>query len=210
MKVSIYTRVSTTKQDYQNQLIQLKEYCKKKDWEIYKIYSEIISGKESQRPVFKQMMKEASQREFDAILVWALDRFTREGTAKVWYYISLLDSYDVKFISYKEPFFNTDNELVKDILFSVMGALAKQESIRLSERTKAGLEQARRKGIKIGKPEVPKKAKEKIIEMREQGRSYRDICREVYYWTKSNHKKFVSLGFVHKTLSEFYAKKNRK
>ena len=46
MKIAIYTRVSTGKQDYENQISQLKEYCKKQDWEIETIYSETISGKE--------------------------------------------------------------------------------------------------------------------------------------------------------------------
>ncbi len=210
MNIAIYTRVSTEKQEYENQLLQLREFAKKKSWKVYKEYSETISGKESQRPEFLKMMKEASQKKFDAIVVWALDRFTREGTERVWHYISLLNSYDVKFISYSEPHFNTDNELVRDVLLSIMGALAKQERLRLSARTKAGLERARLQGKKIGKPIASNKTKEWIRKLREQGKSYREICKEVYYWDASRNRHNVSMGLVHKTLSGIPTIKTRK
>ena len=202
MKVAIYTRVSTEKQDYENQLVDLREYCKKQEWHIYKEYTERVSGKESKRPVFKEMMLHAARKKFDGILVWALDRFSREGTAKVWHYFSLLEQYKVKFISYSEPQFNTDNEISRDILLTVMAVMAKQERIRISERTKAGLAVAKAKGVKLGKPEIPQRIKNQIVELREQGKSYRDICSEVFYWDGSRNKHYVSMGFVHKTLQD--------
>lgn len=201
IEVATYSRVSTTKQEFENQLEQLKRYCNKMGWQIVKEYNETISGKEKNRPVFKEMMKDAQQKKFDIILVWALDRFSREGTSQIWHYISILNEARVRFVSYTEPYFNTDNEMVRDILLSVMGALAKQERIKISERTKAGLEQAKKKGIKLGKPNVPEKVKQEILKLRGEGKSYREIAKEVFYWDKSNHKKNVSVGFVHKTLS---------
>ena len=78
MIVAIYSRVSTGKQDYENQLLQLREFSKNKGWKVYEEYSETISGKEADRPEFKRMLEDASKRKFDAIVVWALDRFTRE------------------------------------------------------------------------------------------------------------------------------------
>ena len=210
MEVAIYTRVSTEKQDYENQLVQLKEFCKKSDYTIYKIFAETISGKESNRPEFKKMMQEASQRKFEGIVVWALDRFTREGTMQVWGYLQRLDNYKVKFISYSEPYFNTEDGMARDILISIMGTLAKQERIKISERTKAGLQVARMKGIKLGKKPVSEKVKQEIVKLREQGKSFRDICKEVWYWDDKRNKHYVSMGFVHKTLSNFSTKKVRK
>lgn len=209
MKVAIYSRVSKGEQDYENQLIQLREYCKKQGWEIYREYSETISGKESNRPEFKKMFEDAAKGKFDVLLVWALDRFTREGTERVWFYLSQLKLFNVGFCSYVEPYFRTENEFVRDILFSVMGALAKQERIRISERTKAGLERARREGKKIGKPGTTEKTKQEIIKLREQGKSFREICKEVYYWDASRHQHFVSMGSVHKVLSQNQANKLR-
>ena len=202
MKVAIYTRVSTEKQDYENQVNQLKKFCKENKWEIYDSYAETISGKEAERSEFKRMLSDAAKHRFDAIVVWALDRFSREGTQKVWQYFSLLDSWNIQFISFQEPYLRTDNELARDILISIMGALAKQERLRISARTIAGLNQARLKGIRLGRKEVPEKIKEQIRILREQGKSYRDICKEVYYWDDSRHQHYVSMGFVHKTLAE--------
>jgi len=202
MKVAVYTRVSTTKQEYQNQLSQLKSFCEKKGWQIIQEYSETISGKEANRPVFKQMLEDASKRKFDAIVVWALDRFTREGTERVWHYLSLLNTYGVSFVSYQEPFFSTENEMVRDILISVMGTLAKQERLRIGERTKAGLERAREKGVELGRPKISEKVIQIILQLRSEGISMMEISRQVYYWDKSNKKRFVSKGFVHKTIAE--------
>ena len=207
MKVAIYSRVSTTKQDYENQLLQLREYCQKQGWEIYEEYSEVISGKEAERPEFKRMLDDATKRKFDIVLVWALDRFTREGTEKVWKYMSQLESYKVKFVSYNEPYFNTENEMVRGILLSVMGALAKQERLKISERTKAGLDVARKKGKRLGRPSLSS-VENQIIELHKQGKTIREIKEQVYYWDKSNHKKFVSQGFVHKTITKFNEESN--
>ena len=204
-KVAIYLRVSTDRQDYENQLIKLKEYAEKREWEIYKVYSEVMSGKERNRPVFRQMLEDAKKREFDVILVWALDRFTREGTMAVWHYFDMLSKYGIEFVSYTEPYLNTDNELVRDILLSIMGALAKQERIRIAERTKAGLERARMQGKKLGRPEVMSKVRDKVIELYKQGKTYRQIVEEVYYWDNQRRKRKISLGMVSQIIREYRA-----
>jgi DNA invertase Pin-like site-specific DNA recombinase len=86
------------------------------------------------------------------VVFWSLDRFSREGINQTMRYLQLLDSYGVRFQSYAEEYLNTDNELVRDILISVLASLAKQERRRISERTKAGLETARQKGKRLDAP----------------------------------------------------------
>ena len=73
----------------------------------------------------------------DTTPFWALDRFTREGLQKTIYYLQQLDNFGVNFHSFTEPYLNTDQEFVRDILISVLASLAKQERRRISERTKA-------------------------------------------------------------------------
>ena len=92
------------------------------------------------------MFQDAAQRKFDLVLFWALDRFTREGLQKTIYYLQQLDSCGVTFHSYSEPYLNTDQELVRDILLSVLASLAKQERRRISGGPKAGLETAKKRG----------------------------------------------------------------
>jgi len=82
MKIAIYVRVSTDKQELRNQLEPLLKYAEKQNYEVYKVYKDIGSGKDTNRTEFNKMMAEAHQRKFDTILVWSLDRLTREGLYK--------------------------------------------------------------------------------------------------------------------------------
>jgi len=181
IQVAIYARVSTKdKQDVQNQLRELRRWTKKMGYKIYQEYVDNESGSNGrgQRQQFTQMFQDAAQRKFDLVLFWALDRFTREGLQKTIYYLQQLDSCGVKFHSYTEEYLNTDNELVKDILISVLASLAKQERRRISERTKAGLETAKKKGRLIGAP--PKThLTDDITQLAKQGLSKRAIAKKL-------------------------------
>ena len=82
--VAIYVRVSSKDkgQDTDNQLYQLKEYCTKRAWSIFKVYKDHETGTKGRRGRrdFDLMFKEArGQHRFDAVLFWTLDRFSREG-----------------------------------------------------------------------------------------------------------------------------------
>ena len=82
MKTAIYVRVSTDKQEVENQLQPLLDFANKRGLEVYKIYKDIATGKSSNREEFNTMISEAHQKKFDAILVWSLDRLSMEGMVK--------------------------------------------------------------------------------------------------------------------------------
>jgi DNA invertase Pin-like site-specific DNA recombinase len=69
MKVAIYARVSTDKQDNANQLEQPREFSSKQGWEIVTEYKDIVSGGKSNRPQFEAVMLAASRRKFDLLPV---------------------------------------------------------------------------------------------------------------------------------------------
>ena len=156
MRVAIYARVSTDDrgQDPENQLIALREWCTRSGHEVTGEYVEHESGRKGteRRVQFAGLFEDASRRKFDMVLVWALDRFSREGMVIM--HLQRLDSYGVKFHSYMEAHLNTDNELVRNVLLAVLSSLAKTEAQKISERTKAGLERARRRGVRIGRPQL--------------------------------------------------------
>jgi len=81
MRAALYARVSTRDkgQDVENQLRQLRQFCKTQVWEIVKEYTDRASGKRGDREQFEAMFQAASQREFDILLFWSLDRLSREG-----------------------------------------------------------------------------------------------------------------------------------
>jgi DNA invertase Pin-like site-specific DNA recombinase len=155
MKVAIYARVSTDKQDNANQLEQLRDFASKQGWEVVTEYRDIVSGSGRRtRPQFDAVMLAASQRQFDLLLFWALDRLSREGIVKTLGYLEQLRTWGCGWRSYTQPFLDTGNEMTNGIVLSVLAAVAKQERITLSERTKAGLQRARRAGKRLGRRTV--------------------------------------------------------
>ena len=110
------------------------------------------SGK-SKRPQFEKMMLGASQRQFDLLLFWKLDRLSREGVRKTLQYLTLLDSYGVAWRSFMEPFFDSCG-VMRDVVISIMATLAEQERISISDRTRAGLARAVRAGKTLGRRAV--------------------------------------------------------
>lgn len=155
MKIAIYNRVSTGKQDPLNQDDQLREFAKRQSWPITHEFTDVVSGGKSERdrPQFKKMMEAASRREFDMVLFWALDRFSREGTLPTLLHLQRLDSYGVAWRSYTEQYLDSTG-VFKEAVISIMATIAKQENIRRSERIMAGLQRARKKGSRLGRPQV--------------------------------------------------------
>src|SRR5215469_16858615 len=153
MKVAIYARVSSPDkgQDVRNQLEQLRAYCGRLGWKITGEYIDERSGKNGDREEFRRMMNNAYQREFDVVLFWSLDRFSREGTLETLQYLKQLSSYGVAFKSFTEQYLDGTG-IFKDAIIGILAALAHQERVRLSERVVAGLERARKEGRIGGRP----------------------------------------------------------
>ena len=178
MKCLIYTRVSTDRQENTNQIDQLREFAEKSGWEIADIVMDVCSGGTAaeQRQGLSEVFSLANRKKFDVLLFWSLDRFSREGSRKTLEYLTRLDSFGVKWHSYTEQFISSCG-IFADAIISIMAALARQEKIRIQERTKAVLERAKRKGKVLGRPQTIDRAK--ILELRTQGLSMRKIAAEL-------------------------------
>lgn len=92
MNVAIYTRVSTDKQETENQAIQLREFCAKQGWHTVLEYCDYESGGKNDRVEFQRMFADASRRKFDLLLFWALDRLSREGVLETLQHLNRLTS----------------------------------------------------------------------------------------------------------------------
>ena len=154
MRVSIYARISTTKQDCENQLSQLREYARQQNWTVITEYVDTASGAKANRPQFIAMFEAAYRREFDMLLFWALDRFTREGTLQTLNYLQKLTDYGVMYRSYTELWLDSAGPF-RDVVLALLSTLAKQERKRIQERVKAGMARAKREGRKVGRPFFP-------------------------------------------------------
>ena len=156
MRIAIYGRVSTKKQDEMNQLLQLREFVgTQAGWTLEKEYVDRVTGAgKKERPQFQQMLQDASRRKFDLLLYWSLDRLSREGIVKTIGYLEQLRGWGVGWRSYTQPFLDTGNEMVNSIVLSVLAAVAKQERVTISERTRAGLQRAVKAGRRLGRRPV--------------------------------------------------------
>jgi len=161
MKVAIYVRISTEKQEADNQLLQLREYCNKCNYEIYKEYVDMISGKETSRPQYDLMFKEAHKRLFDLVLFWDLSRFSRAGTLFTLQKLKELENLGIDWESYQEPYFKSAGQF-KDVVISILSTIAKIEREKISERTKAGLQRTPKKHLigKRGRDKRPRKRRD--------------------------------------------------
>lgn len=172
MKVAIYARVSTKDkgQSTDNQLPDLRHYAQVHGWDIYKEYAEEESGGTAHRTEFKKLFADAHKRKFDLVLFWSLDRFSREGASATLQHLNMLESYGVGFKSYTEQYLDSTG-IFKEAVVSILATVAKQERIRLSERTRAGIERARSKGTKLGKPGLKQEQIEQIRRLKGGGLS---------------------------------------
>ena len=179
MRVAIYGRVSTKDrgQEVENQLVQLRDFAAKQGWTITREYIDHETGSRSDRPEFKQMFQDASQFKFDLVLFWSLDRLSREGVLQTLNYLNRLTSHGVGYRSFTEHYFVSCG-IFKDAVIAIMATVAKQERLRISERTKAGLENARRKGTPLGRRRVRVDVA-RLKQLRAEGHSFEEIAKEL-------------------------------
>lgn len=179
MRVAIYSRVSTADQDNQNQLAQLREYCHRQGCEIVAEYVDTVSGGKADRSAFKQMFEAARKREFDLLLFWSLDRLSREGALETLQYLERLTKYGVAYRSFTEQYLDSLGPF-RDAVLAILACIARQERIRLSERTKAGLAKAKAQGRLAGRPKALKPYEiTEAAAMRKDGASWPSIARHL-------------------------------
>ncbi|HVW10949.1 MAG TPA: recombinase family protein [Bryobacteraceae bacterium] len=181
MRVALYARVSTKDkgQDHQNQLRELRQFVARKKNEGWKLSGEFVdtaSGKSAARPDFQRMFEAAARKEFDMILFWSLDRFSREGVTETLSHLQRLTSNGVEWFSYREEYLRSVG-VFRDAVLAILAAIAKQERVRIQERVVAGLNRARAQGKVLGRPRAAVRP-ERVHAMKGRGLSIRQIAAE--------------------------------
>jgi DNA invertase Pin-like site-specific DNA recombinase len=167
IKCAIYARVSSDKQETLNQRAQLKKFCLQQGWLVVAEYIDHETGSVPSRVEFQKMLLHASQRKFDVLLFWALDRLTREGTLATLQYLERLTSYQVGYKSFTEPYLDSCGTF-KDVVISLLATMAKQERIRMGERVRAGLQHARKQGKRLGRPPLRQLTAGEVARLRKE------------------------------------------
>jgi DNA invertase Pin-like site-specific DNA recombinase len=211
-KAAIYVRTSTTEQNPEKQKEECMTLAENRGYEVIGVFSEQISGyKNIKRPEYEYLKEMARKGEIQAIVVWALDRWVRNRDTLI-EDIMALSMYNVKIHSVNESWIESINiegpvgKTLREFLFGITGAIAELESKRKSERAKMAYKYHSKKkhhdGKKWGRPGINDSVKNKILKLRKEGKTMKQIKEEVYYWDDNNNKKSVSIGVVHKVIKE--------
>ncbi len=177
-RVAIYARVSTVDkgQDPETQLLALREYAERRDFQIVGEHIDYASGTREDRPQYRTLLEAARKRQVDVVLVWRYDRFARSTQALV-QALKEFQSLGVDFISYQENIDTTTPQ--GEMIFTVMASLAQFESALISERVKAGMARAKAQGKRISRAPIPTGLQTRIAKLYKQGTSIHQISKQL-------------------------------
>lgn len=212
----IYNRTSTEDQNPENQLKDCKQLARDLGVEDYDIFEEQKSAwKEEEREVFNKILQSIRKKEVKKLIIWDFDRLYR-NRKKTMDFIRNYGKLGLKVHSFRQKWLEEINdipspwnEIMYDLMLQLVSWMAEDESQKKSERIRAAIRKTNRgktvsyRGKIWGRKEIPLKIKKEILKLHEQGATYKEITQKIFYWDKSNNKKYVSKGFVHKTIKEF-------
>ena len=168
-RVAIYLRVSTSKQDTNNQRRELLAVAARSGWDVVRVYEDAgISGAKGRdkRPGLDAMLKAVNAREFDMVAAWSVDRVGRSLTDLLGILQSLHDKGTDLFLHQQ----GLDTSTVAGkAMFQMLGVFAEFERGFIRERINAGLARAKAKGTKLGRRTVKPSVEARIRELRSTG-----------------------------------------
>ncbi len=194
--VAVYYRVSTDKQDIASQQTAIETWLShvhpdKQPKSVTYFRDEGISGKTDNRPAFKQMLDQAYAGKIDTIIVYRLDRFSRNATSAIRMLLNL-DEVGVAFISVTQPVLNLSHENpFRRTMLAAFAEIAELERDTIVARVHAGLKAARKRGVVLGPPrKINEDMRTEAYTLRASGKTVRQIAHELK----------ISVGSVSKLL----------
>ena len=161
-KAALWVRVSHPTENVSNQILALQEFTARRGLEVVNIYNvEASAFRGVHRAFLEKVYQDAHEGQWNVLVIWALDRLSREGPAAIGGVLARLEASGARVLSLQESWLDTGGP-ARSLLVSVFGWIAEQESARLSERIKAGLTRRRAEGLPVGRqPGARDKAKRK-------------------------------------------------
>lgn len=176
MNVALYARVSTDGQDPELQLSALRTHAANRGWVIAgEFVDQGYSGSKEKRPALDRLMKAAWAGSMHAVLVWRFDRFARSVTHLI-KALEVFRSLNLTFISLQEQF--ETSTPIGQAMFTIIGVMAQLERDIIRERVQAGIDRARSRGVRLGRP-VAQVNPDEIAALRQQGLSFPDIAKRL-------------------------------
>jgi putative DNA-invertase from lambdoid prophage Rac len=152
-RCAIWARVSTDEQETANQLAELRTWASNRGMEVAVEY--VLDGTSAwngmHREHLRQALDDARRGRYDVLLVWALDRLSREGIEATLSVMRQFSERGVAVWSLRESWTETSDPHVRELITAIMAWVARMESQRRSERTKAGLARRKAEGLPVGR-----------------------------------------------------------
>ena len=178
-KVGLYARTSTVQnQSTERQIEELKLICKNHNYEIVDIYNdEGISGSKKSRPELDRMMSDVFKRKFDTLMTLELSRLGR-SVSNMCEILEQCKSSNVSLFIVNQNI-DTD-QIIGTLFFNILNSISQFEKDLIRERIISGLENAKRKGVKLGRPSNMNEGMIKSVKfMRGQGVSVKKIAKDL-------------------------------
>ena len=178
--ICLYLRVPSSSQTTDNQEMELLQLCKRRGFNIVETYRETISGtkKNEDRKELSRMLEDMKKRKWTKIVIYDLTRLGR-SVSEVVKTLSLLDEYEISLFSWKQNL-DTDDGGMSKMFFYFVSIFSEMENDLRKSRQKIGIERVKKLGKKYGGNSfITDDQKSKIIDLREEGLSYRKIKEQV-------------------------------
>jgi DNA invertase Pin-like site-specific DNA recombinase len=180
---AIYARVSTSDQSAESQLMELRSDAHRRGFTVYREYVDQVTGVVSKRRAgqgeqFKNLMNDARRKRFDVLMVWKFDRFARSLQTLI-ESLQLFEALKIDFISATQ---NIDTTTAMGrLFFQIVGSFAEFEREMIVERVKAGLANAKSKGVQLGRRRKSSRfQEEQILALHREGLSHQEISVRMY------------------------------
>jgi putative DNA-invertase from lambdoid prophage Rac len=153
MRAAIWARVSSADQETGNQMRDLDAWAARRGFDVVKRYvlDDNSAFKGMQTKELNTALADARKGEFDVMLVWALDRVSREGVEVTLGWLRKFVTAGAPIWSLKESWTETADPRMAELLGSIFAWMAAEESRRRSERIRAGLARRAEAGLPVGR-----------------------------------------------------------
>ena len=177
MNAAIYARVSTTDQNCELQLRDLREFCQHRGWNVTEYVDTGFSGSKVTRPALDRLMTDARMKRIDVIVCWKLDRWGRSVRNLV-ESIEELRRLGVRWIATTQNLDTDQNNPTANLLLNILASVAEFEREIIRERVKAGMGAAKARGKHCGRPKACFD-RTQARDLRAKGFSLRSIARQM-------------------------------
>lgn len=180
MNTAIYARVSTSDQNCEAQLRELREYVARRGWTVAaEFVDKGFSGAKASRPALDALMKAAALRKFSCVCVYKLDRFGR-SVLHLSQQLATLENHGIRFIAISQGLDTDASNPTSKLLTGILSCVAEFERELLRERTLSGIRAAQAAGKHVGRPRRIFR-RDEVVRLRDQeGRSWRAIASELH------------------------------